>query len=376
MITLSPDEQFMQRALELAARGQGYVEPNPMVGCVIARDDKIVGEGWHERFGGPHAEVNAIRAAGERTRGATIFVTLEPCCHQGKTPPCSRAVIKSGVKRVVIAQRDPHARVDGGGLTELRKAGLEVELGTLERQAKHLTAPYLKLIEKGRPWVIAKWAMSLDGKIATSLGESKWISNEHSRAIVHQLRGRMDAIVVGRGTVEADDPLLTARPPGARMATRVVLDSKASISLDSQLVRTAKEIPVLIAATADAPAENVTRLKELGCQVFQHDFDNEFYGLGNVLSHLGSRQMTNILVEGGATVFGTLCFARWVDEAHVFIAPKIIGGEEAPTAVAGVGVERMTDSLQLEDPIVERLGGDAYIHGRVCRDTSDGKRAK
>lgn len=365
MTTSSPDEQFMQRALELAARGQGFVEPNPMVGCVIVQDGRIAGEGWHERFGGPHAEVNAIRAAGERTRGATMYVTLEPCCHQGKTPPCSRAVIESGVKRVVIAQRDPHARVDGGGLKELREAGLEVELGILEQQAKWLTAPYLKLLEKGHPWVIAKWAMSLDGKIATSTGDSKWISNEQSRAVVHQLRGRMDAILVGRGTVEADDPLLTARPPGPRTATRVVLDSKASISLDSQLVRTAKETPVLIAATSDAPAEKVARLKQLGCDVFQPGHDNQYHQLGTILSHLGSRQMTNILVEGGATLLGTLFFARWVDEVHVFVAPKIIGGEQAPTAVAGVGVERIVDSLQLASPVVEQLGGDVHIHARV-----------
>jgi len=328
MTTSTLDEQFMQRALELAARGQGSVEPNPMVGCVIVQDGRIVGEGWHERFGGPHAEVNAIGATGERTRGATMYVTLEPCCHQGKTPPCSPAVIQSGVKRVVIAQRDPHARVDGGGLKELREAGLEVELGILEQQAKWLTAPYLKLIEKGHPWVIAKWAMSLDGKIATSTGDSKWISNEQSRAVVHQLRGRMDAILVGRGTVEADDPLLTARPPGPRKATRVVLDSKASISLDSQLVRTAEEAPVLIVAS-DAAAENAERLKQLGCEVFQQGFENEHHRLGRVFSELGGRQMTNLLVEGGATVLGTLCFARWVDEVHVFIAPKVIGGRDA-----------------------------------------------
>jgi diaminohydroxyphosphoribosylaminopyrimidine deaminase/5-amino-6-(5-phosphoribosylamino)uracil reductase len=359
----------MRRALELAARGQGFVEPNPMVGCVIVQGDQVVGEGWHERFGGPHAEIKAIRAAGEQASGATMYVTLEPCCHHGKTPPCGRAVIEAGLKRVVIAQRDPHAKVDGGGLKELREASLNVELGTLEQEAKRLTAPYLKLIEKGQPWVIAKWAMSLDGKIATNRGDSKWISNEQSRAIVHQLRGRVDAVVVGRGTVEADDPLLTARPPGARTAIRVVLDSNASISLDSQLVQTAREVPLLISAGSDAPAEKVSRLNELGCEVIQHSSKNEFFQLGHILSELGNRQLTNILVEGGATLLGTFVFARHVDEVHVFIAPRIIGGEHAPSAVKGVGFERIMDSLQLEDPQVDQLGGDIYVHGRVSRDS-------
>lgn len=355
----------MRRAIELAARGQGFVEPNPMVGCVIVQGEQIAGEGWHERFGDPHAEINAIRAAGEQARGATIYVTLEPCCHHGKTPPCSQAVIESGVGRVVIARRDPHAEVAGGGLRELREAGLNVELGMLGEEATRLTAPYLTLIEHGRPWVIAKWAMSLDGKIATIRGDSKWISNERSRAIVHQLRGRMDAVMVGRGTVEADDPLLTARPAGPRVATRVVLDSNASISLESQLVRTAKDTPVLIATASDARAEKVARLKAMGCDVFQNQTVNKHDQLSELLSHLGSQRMTNILVEGGATVLGTLFDLGKVDEVHVFIAPKFVGGGLAPSAVKGIGIERITDALQLEDPQVEQLGGDVYIHGRV-----------
>ena len=238
------DSWQMARALELAARGEGFVEPNPMVGCVIARGAEIIGEGWHRKFGGPHAEVEALHVAGTRARGATLYVTLEPCCHQGKTPPCTDAILASGLGRVVVAQRDPFPAVAGGGIERLRQAGLAVEVGLREAEARRLNAPYLKLTESGRPWVIAKWAMTLDGKLASRTGDSRWISNEASRAIVHQLRGRVDAIVVGRGTAGQDDPLLTARPAGPRVATRIVLDTRASLASDSQLVTTAGEAPV------------------------------------------------------------------------------------------------------------------------------------
>lgn len=208
------DRWHMRRALELAARGQGAVEPNPMVGCVIARGAEIIGEGFHRRFGQAHGEVEALQMAGDRAAGATLYVTLEPCCHHGKTPPCTKAVLAAGVARVVVAAGDPFPEVHGGGMAELRAAGLDVELGVLEDEARRLNAPYLKLIETGRPWIIAKWAMTLDGKIATATGDSRWISNAQSRETVHRLRGRMDAILAGRGTTAKDDPLLTARPPG------------------------------------------------------------------------------------------------------------------------------------------------------------------
>ncbi len=250
----------MQRALALAAAGQGFVEPNPMVGCVIARGAEIVGEGRHRRFGGDHAEVEALRLVGPRAAGATLYVTLEPCCHFGKTPPCTGAILAAGVRRVVAAMSDPFPQVAGGGAAELRAAGVEVELGLLEDDARRLNAPYLKLIQRGRPWVIAKWAMTLDGKIATRTGASRWISGAQSRRAVHALRGRMDAIVVGRETALHDDPLLTARPPGPRTPLRIVLDTRASLRNDSQLVRTAHESPVLIAAGSEASAADCRRL--------------------------------------------------------------------------------------------------------------------
>jgi diaminohydroxyphosphoribosylaminopyrimidine deaminase/5-amino-6-(5-phosphoribosylamino)uracil reductase len=274
----SDDSTFMLRALDLARRGQGYVEPNPLVGCVIVREGKIVGEGWHQRFGGPHAEIEALTAAGERARGATMYVTLEPCCHQGKTPPCTDALIPAGLARVVVAMRDPFPKVAGGGLKQLAAAGIEVLCGLGEAQAHDLCAPYLKLIQTGKPWVMAKWAMTLDGKIATRSGYSQWISREASRQIVHQLRGRVDAILVGRRTAQLDDPLLTARlatgtapnPAGggpARVATRIVVDSAARLASFSQLVRTARQYPTLIATGPEADQRDLRRLTDAGCEV-------------------------------------------------------------------------------------------------------------
>src|SRR3954470_1207756 len=263
----------MSHALALATRGQGCVEPNPMVGCVIVRDGEIVGEGWHEQFGGPHAEVNALDIAGERAAGATVYVSLEPCCHEGKTPPCTRALIRAGVGRMVVAVNDPFPQVSGRGIAELEAAGIECEVGANGADAAWLLAPYRKLIATGRPWVIAKWAMTLDGKLATHTGDSQWISSETSRAIVHQLRGRVDAIVVGSRTACADNPLLTARPGNLadvkRIATRGVGDSAASISIESRLVQTATDIPVLLAAGDDAPKDTCNRLTSVGVEVFR-----------------------------------------------------------------------------------------------------------
>src|SRR5437660_9299144 len=244
------DEIWMRRALELAERGRGYDEPNPLVGAVTVRDGQIVGEGWHQRFGEAHAEVNALAAAGEAVRGATLYVTLEPCCHFGKTPPCTEVVLRSGVTRVVAAMLDPYPQVAGQdpqfagqGTAILRSAGIQVDVGLGEREASRLNGPYLKLLATGRPYVHVKWAMSLDGKIATRTGDSKWISGKASRHWVHALRGKMDAIVVGGGTARADDPLLTVRPPGPRTPVRVVVCGAHSLSLGSQLVRTARETP-------------------------------------------------------------------------------------------------------------------------------------
>lgn len=359
------DCRMMARAIELAARGEGSVEPNPMVGCVLARDGSIVGEGWHQQFGGPHAEVMAIEAAGPAARGATLYVTLEPCCHFGKTPPCTDAILAAGVARVVAAQRDPFPRVDGGGFRQLQAAGLDVEVGPLEPQARQLNAPYRKLLALGRPWVIAKWAMTLDGKLATRTGDSRWISSEASRRIVHQIRGRMDAILVGSGTARIDDPQLTARPHGPRTALRVVLDSKASLSDRSHLVQTAREIPVLVAVGSEAPSSDRTRLEAAGCETLLMSGNSRAERLLSLLDELGRRRLTNVLVEGGAELHGTCFDAGEVDEVHAFISPRIIGGRDATAAVAGLGCELVTQAFRLRDPHVDNIDGDIYVHGRT-----------
>lgn len=363
------DDRFMARALGLAAGGEGLVEPNPPVGCVIVRGGQIVGEGFHEGFGGPHAEVVALRQAGRQAAGATAYVTLEPCCHHGKTPPCTEALVRAGVARVVAAIEDPFPEVRGRGIARLRSAGIRCDIGPCAQAARHLLAPYLKLTAKGRPWTIAKWAMTLDGKLATRAGDSRWISSEASRGVVHQLRGRVDAIMVGSGTARADDPLLTARPfdlaDVRRVAARVVVDSAASLSLDSQLVKTAGDVPVLVAAGCDAPETAIGRLNDAGVEVYRCAGQTHDQRIASLLDELGRRRMTNVLVEGGSRLLGALFDARAIDEVHVFVAPKIVGGEAAPSPIGGQGAERIIDSLRLADISIEELDGDVYIHGRV-----------
>jgi diaminohydroxyphosphoribosylaminopyrimidine deaminase/5-amino-6-(5-phosphoribosylamino)uracil reductase len=371
------DNRYMALALALAARGQGFVEPNPMVGCVLVRNDQIIGEGFHERFGGPHAEINALHSATDAARfgaaasaaGATAYVTLEPCCHHGKTPPCTQALIRAGIGRAVIAVEDPFPEVAGRGIAELRAAGIQCDVGVQAGHANWLLAPYRKLMATGRPWLIAKWAMTLDGKFATRTGQSQWISSEASRAMVHQLRGRVDAIVVGSGTARADDPLLTARPADCsdlkRVATRVVVDSTASLALESRLVQTARDVPLLVAAGEAAPADAHQRLKDAGADVFVCTGSTHGERLDALLAELGRRRMTNVLVEGGSRLLGTLFDTRAIDELHVFIAPKLAGGESAPGPVGGAGIHRMRDAVRLADIAIEELEGDIYVHGRL-----------
>lgn len=361
------DDWHMDRALALAALGQGSVEPNPLVGCVIAQGAEIIGEGWHRRFGGSHAEVDALAVAGPRARGSTLYVTLEPCCHHGKTPPCTQAIIAAGIHRVVLALRDPFPQVDGGGIVELKAAGIAVETSVREAAAQRLNAPYLKLLATGRPWIIAKWAMTLDGKIATRTGDSRWISGAESRAVVHVLRGRVDAIVVGRETAAHDDPLLTARPPGPRMATRVVFDSRASLSSKSQLAQTARDVPVLVAVGPEASEEDLDRLRNTGCEVLRALGTSPAERLNQLVYELGRRRMTNILVEGGGKLLGTFFDSGLIDEVHVFVAPKLIGGQESPSPIGALGLASIADAATLIDRRTEMLGDDMYISGRLHR---------
>ena len=355
---------FMQRALELARRGEGYVEPNPMVGCVLVRDGVICGEGNHEKFGGPHAEVNAIGSCDD-PKGTTAFVTLEPCCHTGKTGPCTKALIDAGVAEVIVATVDPFAEVAGQGIEELKQAALQVTTGLLEAEARELNAPYFKRVRTGMPWVIAKWAMTLDGKIATASGSSKWISNEQSREVVHQVRGRMDAVVVGIGTALADDPLLTSRPPGPRTAWRVVVDEQASLPVDSQLVTTVADAPVAVAVGSDASPHKVEELRSRGVEIISVDGDSHAKQLGALLRGLGQQNFTNVLFEGGSSVLGALFDRGLVDEVHCFVAPKLVGGKAALSPVGGQGVEQMQAAMQVESLKLKQLGGDIYVTGRL-----------
>ncbi len=334
-----------------------------MVGAVVLdAAGNLVGEGWHQKFGGPHAEVFALAAAGERARGGTVVVTLEPCCHWGKTPPCTDAVLRSGARRVVAAMPDPFPRVAGGGVKLLRDAGLDVTVGVCEADARKLNEPYLKLLGTGRPWVHLKWAMTLDGKIATRTGDSKWISGEESRAKVHELRGRVDAVIVGRGTVTADDPLLTARPAGPRIAARVVVTASGELPEGCQLRATARDIPVLV-YTAAGNESKLEGWRGDGAEIVGLPASDTGLSPDAVLADLGTRRFTNVLVEGGAGLLGAFLDMKAADEYHVFVAPKLVGGDTSLSPVGGRGVGQMRDALELAECVAEPSGRDVYLHG-------------
>lgn len=361
------DEDWMRIALQAAARGLGHVEPNPPVGCVLVRDDRLLVVGRHRRFGGDHAEVDALKQAGSNAAGATAYVTLEPCRHFGKTPPCTRALIEARVARVVVALTDPFPQVAGGGIRELREARIEVATGVLEREATSLLAPYLKRLRTGRPWVHAKWAATWDGRIAAPAGDSKWITSEASRVRVHELRGKMDAIVVGIGTVIVDDPQLTVRPPGPRTPTRIVLDSTLRTPTGSALARTARETPTLIACGPTYSAADREALEALGAEVVSLDAPARAERAAALLDELGRRNTTNVFVEGGAQTLGSFFDAGEVDEVHAFFAPKLIGSAFASGPIGGEGRDTMADAVALEEVRIEAIGDDVYLNGRVAK---------
>lgn len=360
----SDDPQHLRRALTLAARARGRTAPNPMVGAVVVADGRVVGEGWHPRAGEPHAEVFALRHAGEAARGATLYVTLEPCCHYGRTPPCTEAVLAAGIRRVVVAMSDPFPKVAGGGLARLRAAGLEVECGLLEAEARDLNRAYLRAVQTGLPWVTLKMAMTLDGKTATRAGDSRWITGERARAYVHRLRDWNDAVMVGIGTARADDPQLTARLRGARNPLRVVIDPRGELSLESHLVRHAAEIPTLVAV---ADGTDAAPLRERGVSVEELSQRGRWLDLDALLRRLVARGVHSVLCEGGSGLGASLLEAGLVDEVAWFIAPKLVGGREAPGAVAGTGVERMAEAWTLENVRYRRFGEDMAVFGYVHR---------
>ncbi|HXG62784.1 MAG TPA: bifunctional diaminohydroxyphosphoribosylaminopyrimidine deaminase/5-amino-6-(5-phosphoribosylamino)uracil reductase RibD [Planctomycetota bacterium] len=354
------DVRFMRRALELAARGEGRTAPSPLVGAVVVRGGRIVGEGYYKAFGGPHAEVHALRAAGPRARGATMYLTLEPCSpHPKKTPPCSELVSRSGLARLVVAMRDPNPLVDGRGIARVRRAGIRVTTGVLAAEARALNAPYVKFHTRGLPYVVAKWAMTLDGKIATRTGDSRWVSGERSRAWLHRFRDSFQAILVGAGTLLRDDPMLRG---ARRRPARIVLDSLARTPPDANVVRTAGEQPTWLAVSPAAPEGRLRELRRRGVQVLQLDVRD----LRLVFEALAREGFQKILVEGGGEVHASLFEeAGLVDEVCVFVAPKVVGGREAKTPVEGEGLDRMAQALRLERVAVERIGEDLLVRGRV-----------
>lgn len=368
------DSHWMRRALELASLGRGRVEPNPMVGCVVVRDGVQISCGWHDRFGGPHAEVNALSSlTSEEVRRADLFLTLEPCTHFGKTPPCLDLLLRLKPRRVVIAMLDPFPQVAGRGVSGLRAAGVAVDVGVLESEALQLNAPYLKRLRVGLPWVIAKWAMTLDGAIATSTGDSKWITGEKARASVHRMRARMDAILVGSETVLVDDPLLTARVPEPlglpRKCIRVVLDRRLRIPLDSQLIQTAATWPLWIATTQttiDSAGEKVSALRGAGAElVVVPQGEGLTPSLEWLLRHLSQRELTNVMVEGGGTLLGAFFDGGWVDQVECFIAPRVLGSSQAKRPIAGRDRVWMNQTAVLDQIVCQSVGEDIHISGFV-----------
>jgi diaminohydroxyphosphoribosylaminopyrimidine deaminase/5-amino-6-(5-phosphoribosylamino)uracil reductase len=362
------DEQFMRRALELAERGLGRTSPNPAVGSVVVRDGVIVGEGSHERAGEPHAERIALANAGEAARGAEIYVTLEPCCHHGRTPPCTDAIIEAEVARCVYAMQDPDPRCAGGGAAALREAGIEVESGLLRDEARTLLAGYIHHRRTGRPLVTLKLAMSLDGRIATRTGDSQWISGEQSRRIVHQMRDRCDAVMVGVGTVLADDPSLTTRDvPDGRDALRVIADSRARTPEDARVVRQESDAGCLIACTEHAPPDRVRALPDAGAEVLVLAEDDGRVALPALMDALGQRGVLEVLLEGGGGLAAGALQAQVVGRVMLFYAPLIIGGRDAVPGVGGEGVERVADAVRLQDMTTRRVGEDLLVEGILRR---------
>lgn len=352
------DRDYMLLALSLAERGRGATSPNPMVGAVVVRDGVIVGRGYHIRAGEDHAEVIALREAGERAKRATLYVTLEPCCHHGKTPPCSDAVIRGGITRVVAAMTDPNPKVCGGGFERLRQNGIEFEAGLLEDRARKLNETYIKYIQTGRPFVTLKLAMTLDGKIAARDGSSKWITGPEARKRVHLLRSWSDAVMVGSGTALADDPRLTVRDIEGRSPLRVILDSRLRTPLDAHVFDDAHAL-VIAASAADRSKE--AELKKRGIEVMETDAVEGVIPLREALAFLGARQVTSVLCEGGGTLAGSLLRERLADKIHLFIAPKILGN--GIDAFGNSGIGSMEEAIPLRDREVETIGEDLLITG-------------
>ncbi len=361
---MTEEQQYMKQALALAERGCGWVSPNPMVGAVIVKDGRIIGRGWHQNYGGLHAERNALADCAEDPKDAEMYVTLEPCCHYGKTPPCTEAIVQSGIRRVVIGSSDPNPLVRGKGAAALRAHGILVKEGVLKNQCDKLNAIFFHYITTRTPYVTLKYAMTLDGKIATATGQSRWITGEAAREQVHRDRHRHSAIMVGVGTVLADDPALTCRTEGGRNPVRIVCDTRLSTPVSARVVQTAAEISTIL-VTAEQDASRCQPFLEAGCTVLHSAVQDGQIDLKRLMPALGTRGIDSILLEGGAAMHWSALRAGIVNRVQAYIAPKIFGGAGAKTPVGGNGVLLPGQGFRLEQMEVERFGEDLRIEGEV-----------
>lgn len=367
----STDEAYMRRAIELAKKGEGFVNPNPMVGAVIVKDGRIIGEGFHEKYGQLHAERNAIASLTESARGATLYVTLEPCAHYGKTPPCTEAILEAQIARVVIGSADPNPLTAGKGAVILRDAGVAVEEGFLKEECDSLNPVFFHYITTKLPYVVMKYAMTADGKIATVTGASKWISGPKSRELVHEYRHRYMAIMVGINTVLADDPLLTTRLPGKKSPIRIICDSRLRLPTDSKICQTAGEVRTIIACAGEKEGElkeRWTKLEALGVEVLSVPSETGNIDLSRLMEILGEQKIDSILLEGGGTLNDSALRADIVDEVKLFLAPKMFGGEKARSPVRGAGIEAVADAVALELQNVAMTGEDLLIEYKVRKE--------
>lgn len=365
---LSYDEKYMRLAMQLAGNAIGRTSPNPLVGAVIVKDNRVVGCGWHRKAGTPHAEVHALNQAGELAQGADVYVTLEPCAHYGKTPPCSKALVEAKVKNVYGGLLDVNPKVAGKGFKILEDAGIHVEYGFLQDELRKQNEVFFKWIEHKKPFIVLKAAMTLDGKIATATGQSKWITNETSRAYGYKLRDIYDGIMVGINTVIEDNPMLTARVDGGKNPIRIVVDSSLKIDINANLVQD-KSAKTIVATTDKADKDKILKLQAQDVDVIVVDKDeNDKVDIEKLLNILGQQNICSILVEGGATLSGSFVAKKLVDKVYFFIAPKIIGGKEAKTPVAGTGILNLQEALALKDIQIEKLEEDILIIGRVDKD--------
>ena len=362
------DEYYMKLALTLAEKGRGSVAPNPMVGAIIMKNNRVIGEGYHEKYGQPHAEVNAFNSATEDVEDATIYVSLEPCSHHGKTPPCADLIIQKKVKRVVVGALDPNPLVSGRGIKKIKAAGIEVISGVLAEESQQLNEVFMKFITENKPFVVLKTAMSLDGKIATPTGESKWISGEESRKNVHQERAHLTGIMVGINTVLRDNPRLTARVPDAKNPIRIVVDSQLRIPLDMNILQQQKEAPTIILTTKKARPEKMDLLTERGITILIVADRKGRVDLQEGMAKLGEMNIDSILLEGGAELNYSSLEAGIVDKVQVYIAPKIIGGASSPTPMGGKGIVSLSKAFPVERMTTKMIGEDVFIEGYIKRE--------